>query len=317
MPVRPLRPTDLPWLLVLSGTLRDHAIVAPPWSCGIPASGALSRLRLIRLAVGHPATGRRMWVATRRGRLSGLIVAQPRRKGLAWDVERLLVQDGSGSDVPDLLDRAVAHAGRCGARRVFVELSGGSDAEVLVRRGGFDRYTGTRLYRLSPGPRITQADVFEGRPRAHADDVGLFQLYCTAVPAPVRAAEALTMDEWRGLTCARTWRPGTARSPQVVWELGAQPVGWARLGSTQHRPLVEMLVDGRYGESVDRLLHYALLQVPLEATVHAVAREYQSSLIDALERSGFVCIGERDVFAKQLTARVWEPRLSRARVVVA
>jgi hypothetical protein len=62
-------------------------------------------------------------------------------------------------------------------------------------------------------------------------------------------------------------------------------------------------------------VRYALLQVSPKAPVYVVAREYQSSLGLALQRSGFRRAASHELFVKLLAARVREPRLVTANLV--
>src|SRR6202030_4050437 len=99
----------------------------------------------------------------------------------------------------DLLDQVAACAGSHAARRVFLETPAGGRGLEVARRAGFERFTSSELFVLAPGSKIERTDLFEARPRLRADEQTLFQLYMSAVPAPVRAAEALTQEEWGAL----------------------------------------------------------------------------------------------------------------------
>ncbi len=145
----------------------------------------------------------------------------------------------------------------------------------------------------------------------------LFQLYLAAVPATVRAAEAMTLEEWGALYPGRKrWQPiFTGTRQQYVWELGTSIVGWMELTFGQRSQYIELLVNPRYEDAADRLVRYALLQVSPKAPVYIVAREYQASLAQALQRSGFRPAGQHELFVKLFAARVREPRLVTANLV--
>ena len=132
---------------------------------------------------------------------------------------------------------------------------------------------------LMPGFKVERTDVFEARPRLRADEQLLFQLYMAAVPGAVRAAEAMTLDEWAALYPGRKrWQPSfTGSRQQYVWELGTSIVGWMELTFGQRSQYIELLVNPRYEDAADRLLRYALLQVSPKAPVYIIAREYQAS----------------------------------------
>jgi hypothetical protein len=159
--------------------------------------------------------------------------------------------------------------------------------------------------------------LYEARPRLRADEQGLFQLYVAAVPAPVRAAEAMTLEEWAALFPGRRrWQPSfTGSRQQFVWELGTSLVGWLEITFGQRSQFIELLIHPRYEEAADRLLRYALLQVSPRAPVYVSARDYQAPLAAALEHAGFAQAGRHDLYVKLLAARVAEPRLVPAKVV--
>jgi hypothetical protein len=138
-----------------------------------------------------------------------------------------------------------------------------------------------------------------------------------AVPAPVRAAEAMTLEEWGALYPGRKrWQPSfTGSRQQFVWELGTSLVGWLEITFGQRSQFIELLIHPRYEEAADRLLRYALLQVSPKAPVYATAREYQATLASALQRAGFRSVAQHELFVKMLAARVREPRLVPANVV--
>src|SRR5918912_3872692 len=109
-----------------------------------------------------------------------------------------------------------------------------------------------------------------------------------AVPAPVRSAEAMTLEEWAGLFPGRRfWQPSFGSRQQFVWELGTSLVGWLEITFGQRSQFMELLVHPRYEDAADRLLRYALLQVSPKAPVYIVAREYQPYLSSAVQRVGF------------------------------
>ena len=96
------------------------------------------------------------------------------------------------------------------ARRVFLETPVGGRGQDVARRAAFERFTSSELYILAPGFKFERTDLFEARPRLRADEQSLFQLYMAAVPAPVRAAEAMTLEEWGALYPGRKrWQPSS------------------------------------------------------------------------------------------------------------
>jgi hypothetical protein len=317
MLVRTLRPVDVVALASFQRRAGGTEISAHSWPRVEPESGRLPMMSLLSASVGHRPGGRRTWVAEANGHVFGLAMARARAGGLVWDVVHLHAEAEADNAGADLLEQVAAGAGSHAARRVFLETPSGGRGPDVARRAAFERFTSSELYVLSPGFKVERTDVFEARPRLRADEQTLFQLYMSAVPAPVRAAEAMTLEEWGALYPGRKrWQPSFAGSrQQYVWELGTSMVGWMELTFGQSSQYIELLVNPRYEEAADRLVRYALLQVSPKAPVYFLAREYQPTLALALQRTGFRVAAQHELFVKLLAARVREPRLVTANVV--
>ncbi len=292
-------------------------ITAHTWPRVDPQSGPIPYLSIASGALTNPQGGERAWLAHDDGAIVGFAVARPRAGGLAWDLLHLHAVEGEDGAAVALAERAVSHAGNHAARRVFLESPAGGRADAIARRAGFEHFSRSLLYALAPGFEVPRTDAFEARPRLRADEQALFQLYSASVPAPVRAAEALTLEEWQALHAGRRfWQPSIVGGrQQLVWELGTSIVGWMELVFGQHSQYLNVLIHPRYEEATDRLLRYALLQVSPKVPVYLSVREYQVGLASAAEREGFGLVEEHEQYAKLLAARVAEPRLVPANVV--
>ncbi|HLZ30130.1 MAG TPA: hypothetical protein VKV73_22640 [Chloroflexota bacterium] len=317
MLVRSLRPLDVVALASFQRRASATEITAHNWPRVEPESRRVPYLNMFSASLAHRPGGQRGWVAEQDGRLVGLAVARPRAGGLVWDVANLHARPGEDNVAADLLDKAVSSAGSHAARRVFLEAPVGGRGQDVARRAAFERFTSSELYVLAPGSKAERTDLFEARPRLRADELALFQLYMAAVPAPVRAAEAMTQEEWGALYPGRKrWQPSfTGSRQQYVWELGTSLVGWLEVTFGQRSQFMELLVHPRYEDAADRLVRYALLQVSPKAPVYAVVREYQPHLASALQRAGFRLAAQHELFVKLLAVRVREPRLATANVV--
>jgi hypothetical protein len=317
MLVRTLRPVDVVALASFQRRAGATEITAHAWPRVEPESGRLPYLNLLSAALGQGPGGHRTWVAEANGRLIGLATARARAGGLVWDAIHLYAEADADNAAADLLEQVAACAGSHGVRRVFLETPTGTRGLDVARKAAFERFTSNELYMLAPGFKVERTDLFEARPRLRADEQTLFQLYMSAVPAPVRAAEAMTLEEWGALYPGRKrWQPSfTGSRQQYVWELGTSTVGWMELTFGQRSQYIELLINPRYEDAADRLVRYALLQVSPKAPVYIVAREYQTSLALALQRSGFRLTAEHELFVKLLAARVREPRLVTANLV--
>lgn len=317
MPVRSLRPIDMVALAPFRRRTGGTEITAHTWPRVEPESGPIPYLSLASTALAQSPGGKRAWLAQGDGKVAGFAVARPRAGGLVWDVQYLHAVEGGEQAAVELLERVGAHAARHGARRVFLEVPRGTRGDHVARRAGFERYTSTTLHALPPGFPVSRTDHFEARPRLRGDEQALYQLYQAAVPAPVRAAEAMTLEEWQALHRGpRRWQPSIVGSrPQFVWELGASLVGWLGLTFGQRSQFMEILVHPKFGDATDKLVRWALLQVSPKAPVYASVREYQPGLAAALQDVGFRPLGEHELYVKLLAQRVREARLVPANVV--
>ena len=317
MLVRTLRPIDVVALASFQRRAGGTEITAHNWPRVEPESGGLPYVNLVSASLGHRPGGQRAWVAENGGRVVGLAMARPRASGLVWDVVHLHADPGEDNAAADLLEQVAVCAGSHAARRVFLETPAGGRGQDVARRAAFERFASCELYLLAPGFKVERTDLFEARPRLRADEQTLFQLYNAAVPAPVRAAEAMTLEEWGALYPGRKrWHPSfTGSRQQYVWELGTSMVGWLEVTFGQRSQFMELLVNPRYEDAADRLVRYALLQVSPKAPVYVMTREYQPSLTSALQRAGFRLAAEHELFVKLLAARVREPRLVTANLV--
>jgi hypothetical protein len=317
MLVRTLRPIDVVALASFQRRAGATEITAHTWPRVEPESGPLPFMNLVSATLGHGPGSQCTWLAERSRHLVGLAMARARAAGLVWDVVHLHAEPDADSVGADLLDKVAASAGARSGRRVFLEIPSRGRGVDIARRAGFERFTSSQLFVLAPGFRVERTDLFEARPRLRADEQTLFQLYMASVPAPVRAAEAMTLEEWGALYPGRKrWQPSfTGSRQQYVWELGMSMVGWMELTFGQRSQYIELLINPRYEDAADRLLRYALLQVSPKAPVYILAREYQSALALAMQRAGFRQVAEHELFVKLLAARVREPRLVTANVV--
>jgi hypothetical protein len=253
-------------------------------------------------------------IARTSGRLVGLVVAQARASGLVWDVEHLRADDhATGVELLRWVgERALASR----AHRVFIDTEDGALGSEVASRAGFERYSEGVTYRLEPGFPRAADDSIPARPRLRSDDQPLFQLYSAAVPANVRAAEAMTHDEWSALYPGKKpWTPTILGNRQdYVWEMGSRVVGWMRVFYGQRSQFLELLVHPSHEAYLERMVRFALVQMSAKVPVLVDVREYQGALRIVLERFGFKPVESFVVWVLQLAERVAEPSIAAAHV---
>jgi hypothetical protein len=313
--IRAVRPIDVAALRAFLGRAGTVELTTHTWPKVQPESGHLPLVGLLGQVLGPRGSRRGMWVAAEDGRLVGYAVARARCDGMVWDVEHF--HSAEQGPAIELLEHICARAAETGALRVFLDVPSESAGIELARRAGFERYAASSLMRLAPPFKVEGSNLFAARPRLRADEHELFQLYNAAVPSPVRAAEAMTYEEWSALHRGnKKWTPSLLGDrPQFVWELGAGLVGWMEVVYGQKSQYLELMVHPRYESMLDRMVSHALTQVSEKAAVYAAARDYQPALASALERAGFAPAGEVEILVRQLAARVPEPKLMPAKVI--
>lgn len=312
--IRAVRPIDVMALRAFLGRAGAGEVTTHTWPKVQPESGHLPLLGVLGQALAQ-GSRRGMWVALADSRLVGYVVARARCDGLVWDVEHLHASEPLA--VVELLEHVCGQAADAQALRVFLDVPADSSGVDLARRAGFGRYAASSLLRLVPPFTVDKASIFAARPRLRADEQGLFQLYNAAVPAQVRAAEAMTYEEWSALHHgAKKWKPSLVGDRhQYVWELGTGLAGWMEVVYGQKSQFLEFMIHPQYESMLDRLVGYGLTQVSEKAAVYTTARDYQPALDAALRRAGFAPAGDVEILVRQLVARVPEPSLMPAKVV--
>ena len=313
--IRAVRPTDMVALRAFLQRAGAMELTTHTWPKVQPESGHLPLFEILGHGLGRGSGRRGYWLAADDGRVSGFIVANTRCDGMVWDVDHLHSADEETATA--LLEYVCTRAVQRGALRVFLDVPAESAGVLAARRAGFQRYADAMLLQLAPPFKIDKNAAFSARPRLRADEHNLFQLYNAAVPAQVRAAEAMTYEEWSALHRGnKKWAPSLfGDRHQFVWELGAGLVGWLEVIYGQKSQYLELLVDPNYESMLDSLVNYALTQVSEKAAVYAAARDYQPALVSALQRAGFSPAAEVQILVRQLASRALEPKLMTARAV--
>ena len=299
-------------------------LTASTWPKAPPENYRPSVLRLLAGLARSYTGDRRMGVVVVDGRPLGMVIARSRATGIVWDIDHLVATE-AGPAV-DLLGWACDHAVAAGGRRVFLETPPEDLGAEVAQRAGFERFSEGTTFRwgapadgqavpmrdrLDAGftRDVAKEDTLPARPRLSSDEQGLFQLYNAAVPAQVRAAEAMTYDEWRALHRGRrAWSPSVLSSQDdFVWELGGRIIGWMRLTFGDRSQFLELLIHPLYESYADKMLRCALEQASPKVPVLLDVREYHAGSRAALERVGFHPGATYTIWVRQLAVRIPEP----------
>jgi len=309
--IRALRPTHLVALRALDNRGTVAELTAPSWPRVADGDGSLPLWSLLSHAMAHSTGLRRAWVHLADDAIDGIAIARVRCGGLVWDVRHLWVDGEPGGGAQELLVRVCEEAAGHGARRVFLETGQSPDELSIARRAGFEQYTESVLH-VRRGGALPDADSWPGaRPRRRRDEFPLFQLYTCSVPAPVRSAEALTLEEWVALhKGSRRWAPGLLTNrQQQVWPLEEALIAWLEIAYGPKSQHAEWLVHPAHEALCDGLVAQATQLASPKVPLYATSRVYQQSLGSALSRAGFEVVAERAVFVRQLAIRIPERAL--------
>jgi hypothetical protein len=291
-------------------------MAARTWPKSPPENRDISFLSLIRQLLLHRGPIPYAGVAVGDGRPRGLIAARMRASGLVWDVEHL--KSDSREAAVELLRWGCAQALHARVRRVFFETPDDGMGAEVAERSSFQRYTQGTVYALPAGFPVDVGDSVPARPRLRSDETSLFQLYNAAVPANVRAAEALTHEEWAALYPGRKlWTPSLLGDRQdYVWELGSRVVGWMRVEFGARSQHLDLLVHPQYEAHAERMVRNALAQMSSKVPVLVDVREYQGAVRLALEHIGFLPGDAYAAWVYQLAERIAEPAIAGIRAPI-
>ncbi len=241
-------------------------------------------------------------VCVQRGFIQALVSLRRCRGPGAWMIERLLLSPGHEGLCSDLLERLALAGDKIKAERLFLRLDSSSPAVDMAKQAGFNHYLTEYLYCQEEAH---QTELKESRlvlrPKAGADEHGLFRLYSAAAPHQVRCAEGMTLQEW-----------SQSRDKDATWELVLEKNGeisaWLRirLGRTAGRfEIVTELGADELGQLVD----YSLAALKGRHPVYCLVPEFQQQLQRILEEQGFSRVASYSCLSKQLAVRVREPQL--------
>ena len=238
--------------------------------------------------------------------LLAVSVVRPRQGPRAWEVAHLYVSPKGEKGCDALLEECVVSVGEQGGERLFWRMEDGSPMETVAWHTGFVAGPHEQVYVL--GGEASAQDRFamlQMRPMTSVDLHDVFRLYNATVPAAIRSAYALTMDQWQD---ARERTTGAA--DEFVWEREGHLRGWVRVVYEGERPTIEAMLHPDEG-AVSRLLCGEALRLSGRGKQPAwVLQEHQLELLSALEQNGWILEQEYRLFIKSLAKPVKQVSMS-------
>ena len=290
------RPHDLFAVTALvSGGAANEAVgwLSPPGSTS--AGAILQRMGSAQLPWSR---GSGIFLVTAGARVRALAGGRRRSAATAWEVDHLLAPEAAAG--ADALDALAGLAAAQGAHRIFLRLAIESRLLHPARTAGFMPYA-TECLMLAPATRAERSEVAL-RLATNADLHSLFQLYNRAVPQNVRAAEAVTLEEW-----AATRNPIGAHDPvQFVGEGEGGVVAWVRTAQRGPAATFDVLIDPSSPEQTSSVAAAVCALFAGGTGVRAFVPSYLESFAYELERRGFERGAEFALLARQLAKPVGE-----------
>jgi len=300
--VRTLLPTDLPALLTHPGLGYENAAY-PRERLGAGESHAT--LSVVRDQLLAFARQRSAWVSMRRQRLQGLVGARQRGGNEAWEIDYLLDATPENRVTVDLLEYAVAQAGKDGAQKVFLRLPSSSDLLQPALDSGFIAYQEETLYVREGAPSSKNEPPVGLRPSVTADSYPLFRLYCEATPEATRRFEAATFDEWHAAQERRWQKNGL----QLVQEHDSRLCALVRACRLPQGLMLDLLLDsGATGDIAGMISAAVAAAGSGDEAVLVLLPQAAESVARALEGAGFSAGNDYISLVKRTTKPLALPR---------
>ena len=295
--IRQLRPSDLPRQL-LPGRLAgpDLAFVHQALTT---SAGELSLLQLARLSTALPSHHRAL-VLVEGLYLRAMAEVRPRHGARAWELAHLYASPAALVRCGELLDECSAMVARQGGDRLFLRLSQDSPVQVVARRAGF--FPGfTEEVLQHKGPLMgAEAPMSLGlRPLSGADQYGLFRLYNACVPAPVRSAYGLTLEQWTD-----SQEHPSGRVAEYVWDQGGELRGWLRVARQAGATTLEGMLHPDESAVAALLCAEAARRLGTGGVARWLVPGHQPALAWALHETGWETIHTYTVLIRQIAKGV-------------
>ncbi|MDE2765261.1 MAG: hypothetical protein OXI25_02360 [Chloroflexota bacterium] len=306
MSVRSLHPLDAPRQL-LPGRLAGENLAVVRGQAGRPPE-RLTPARLVRRSAAPRSAGRAV-VSVDGALLDALVEARPRSGPRSWEVARLFAKD-NGERLPGaLFDLCASRVAEGGGERLFLRTPLDAEADQAAQRAQFARAHVEEAYRTDKPLRFGAGGAtLLLRPALPSDEQALFRLYNATVPASVRSAAGLTVEQWCD-SQERAW--GEERT--YLWEDGGQIRGWVRLAHRGEDLIIDALLHPDETAAAPALAGDAARLAWGHARAVWTVEGYQPALALALKRAGWESGAAYSVLARPVAKRVDEPALALAR----
>lgn len=226
------------------------------------------------------------WIATHGIRIRSLASLQRRHGPTIWDVSSLVVADSSCDDsCCSLLQNLGQLAGAMEATKVFLRLDDSSRLLKVAEASEFKPYQTEVLYTYTVPDRPGEPEKIDGlRQKLESDSHGVYRLYNTSVPAQVRVAEGITMNDW--LDC-RERLDDENNAREYLEEAAGEIRGWIKLCTASTGAFLEIIAPSHAPDVCKRLVDFALSRVDAGMHVSTLVPEYSTALATSLENAGF------------------------------
>ena len=250
------------------------------------------------------AKGRNAWICTRRGRLEGLAGARQRGGRQAWEIDYLIDTTQGRGAATELLECAIAGAGRNGAEKLFLRLTEDSALLPAAREAGFLSYQEEVLYARDHTQPVARTGLAV-RPVNPSDSYVLYRLYNQATPEASRRSEAATFAEWHAAQERRWLRTGV----QLIGEQQGEVAAWVRAARLPQGVIVEVMISDKGIDATGEAIAAAADALnSTTAPIFVVAPRTSEALCSKLEEGGFsprqdfVCLTRRTTRPLELPA---------------
>lgn len=290
-------PLDLP---IIAGAL---AMPVPNQAIGwlSPPGAGASRELLERFSASQLPWNRSTGLSIVAGRvkLRALAGGKSRGSAHAWEVDLLYTPEVAAAGAA--LDMLSETAARRGARRIFLRLPLESRVLEAARTAGFMPYA-TECLMLCPQSSSGVHSTLSLRVAGEADGHGIFRLYNRAVPQNVRAAEAVTLEEW-----AAAQNPIGAANPALfVAETGGEVQAVVRSAQRGNAVTFDILTDPSDLDLVVAAAGSACALLGGGVALRSFVPAYFDGVGIELERRGFERGAEFALLARQLAKPIAE-----------